>query len=90
MLSQELKDLIRDAGGKFIIAEDGKARYVAMSLAEFQKTVSGKKPIQALTEEELVDRINADIALWRENQAGEDEDESSIEEIENLDDIEYV
>ncbi|MDI6777871.1 MAG: hypothetical protein QMD77_01660 [Patescibacteria group bacterium] len=87
MLSQELKELIRDVGGKFIIAENGKARYVVMSFNEFQKSVSGRKPVQTLTEEELVDKINADIALWRENQASEDE--SAVEEIENLDDIEY-
>lgn len=87
MISKELKDLIRDVGGKFIIAENGKARYIAMSFGEFQKSVSGKTPVQALTEEELVDRINADIALWRESQAKEDE--SAIEEIENLEDIEY-
>lgn len=87
MISKELKDLIRDIGGKFIIAEGGKARYVVMGFGEFQKLVSGKKPVQALTEEELIDKINADIALWRESQAGEDE--AAIEEIENLEDVEY-
>ena len=88
MFSQELKDLIRDVGGKFIIAENGKARYIAMSLKEFQKSIADKESIQALTEEELVDKINNDIALWRESQ--ENGEENLINEIEKLEDIEYI
>ena len=88
MLSEELKNLIRDVGGKFIIAENGKARYIAMSLKEFQKSIADKKSIQTLTEEELVDKINNDIAMWRENQ--ENGEENLISEIEKLEDIEYV
>ncbi len=88
MISKELKDLIRDIGGKFIIAENGKARYVAMGFGEFQKLVSERKPVQALTEEELIDRINADISLWRE---GQSKDENiALDEIDDLEDIEYV
>ena len=88
MLSQELKDLIRDVGGKFIIAEDGKARYIAMSLKEFQKTIAGKESIQTLTEEELIDKINADIEVWRESQNSSSE--ALIGEIEKLEEVEYV
>ena len=88
MLSQELKNLIRDVGGKFIITENGKARYIAMSLKEFQKSIADKESIQALTEEELVDKINNDIAMWRENQ--EEGEENLISEIEKLEDIEYI
>jgi hypothetical protein len=88
MLSQELKDLIRDVGGKFIIAENGKASYVAMSLKEFQKSIASKESLQALTEEELVDKINNDIAMWRESQESGEED--LINDIEKLEDIEYV
>jgi hypothetical protein len=87
MISQELKDLIKEVGGKFIIAENGKARYIVMSLKEFQKSIAGKESIQTLTEEELVEKINDDISLWRESQEKSDE---LLEAIENLDDIEYV
>jgi hypothetical protein len=88
MISQELKDLIKDVGGKFIIAEDGKARYIAMSLKEFQKTIAGKESIQTLTEEELIDKINADIEVWRESQSNPAE--ALIGEIEKLEEVEYV
>jgi len=88
MFSQELKDLIKDVGGKFVISEDGKARYIAMSLKEFQKSTANKNSVQALTEDELVDKINNDIAMWRESQENGGED--LISEIEKLEDIEYI
>lgn len=84
----ELKNFIETTGGKYIVVEDGKPSYVAMSWDEFRRSIADKKSIQTLTEEELVDRINADISLWREGQ-NKDED-IALDEIDDLEDIKYV
>ena len=88
MISDELKEIIDLAGGRYIIVESGKPKYIVMNFDEYKGVILDKKSVQALTEEELIDKINADIALWRESQPGLNEE--AIEEIEDLDDIEYV
>lgn len=89
MLNKEIADLIKNTGGKYIIVENGKPSYVAMSWKEYKNFLdSGKYSIKSLTEEELIDKINNDIAMWRESQ--NDGEEDLIDEIEKLEDIEYV
>ena len=41
-----------------------------MNFDEYRSAILDRKSVQALTEEELIDKINADIALWRESQRG--------------------
>lgn len=89
MSIEEIQNLIDKTGGKYVIIENGKPSYVAMSWKEYSNFLEfGKDSIKTLTEEELVDKINNDIALWRESQ--EDGEENLISEIEKLEDIEYI
>ncbi len=88
MLSQKLKNIIRKTGGKFIIVENGDPEFVVMGWGDYEKSCLPSKEIQSLTEEELIDRINSDIAMWRENK--ENANEELVNEIEKLEDIEYV
>lgn len=89
MSIEEIQNLIDKTGGKYIIVENGKPSYVAMSWKEYGNFLESRKDsIKALTEEELVDKINNDIAMWRENQENGGED--LINEIEKLEDIEYI
>jgi len=92
MISQELKDLIKKTGGKYIVVENGKPQYVLMSWKEYKEATDRNLSIKSLTEEELVDKINDDIALWRENQDEKEkaEKEMFIGDVEKLEDIEYV
>jgi len=75
-------------GGRYIIVENGKPKYIVMNFDEYRSAVLDKKSVQALTEEELIEKINSDISVWREGQAADDE--IALDEIEELEDIEYV
>ena len=77
------------AGGRYIIVEGGEPKYIVMNFDEYRNAILDKKSVQALTEEELIEKINADISLWREKQTAE-EDDIALDEIEELEDIEYI
>lgn len=89
MFSKELQEIMDLAGGRYIIVEGGKPRYIVMNFDEYKSAVLDRKSVQALTEEELIEKINSDIALWREKQTAED-DNVALDEIEELEDIEYI
>jgi hypothetical protein len=89
MFSKEFKDILDLAGGRYIIVEGGRPRYIVMNFDEYRNALLDKKSVETLTEEELIEKINSDIAIWREKQAVED-DEIMLDEIEELEDIEYV
>jgi len=42
--------------------------YVVMSLNEYEKMVIGHSEVRNLTEDELLDKINRDIAIWKSEQ----------------------
>jgi len=89
MISQELKEVMEKAGGKYIVIEKDKPRYIVMSWEEYKKSIENYPGIESLTEEELIDKINSDIAAWRESQADKTK-ELITDEIEKLEDMEYV
>ena len=77
------------AGGRYIIVENGQPKYIVMNFDEYRTAILDKKPVQALTEEELIEKINSDISLWREKQNAEEGD-IALDGIEELEDIEYI
>jgi hypothetical protein len=89
MFPKDLQEIMDLAGGRYIIVEDGRPKYIVMNFDEYRNAIFDKKSVQTLTEEELIEKINSDIALWREKQNAED-DEIALDEIEELEDIEYV
>jgi hypothetical protein len=88
MIPKNLEELIDLAGGRYIIVEDGRPKYIVMNFDEYRAAVLDRKNVQTLSEDELIDKINADISLWRERQNADDDVE--LDEIEELEDIEYV
>jgi hypothetical protein len=78
MLDKKLKDALELLGGKAII-KDGEQLYILMTIKEFKKI--RQEGIGGLTKQELIDRINNDIAAWKSSQ---EEDKLSAL---NLDDI---
>jgi hypothetical protein len=89
MFSKELQEIIDLAGGRYIIVENGQPKYIVMNFDEYRNAVLDRKSVQTLTEEELIEKINSDISLWREKQNAE-EDDIALDEIEELEDIEYI
>jgi len=88
MISKELKNIIDIAGGRYIIVENGKPAYIVMSFREYKEAILGRKELRTLTEKELIDKINSDIALWRESRPSKED--ILADEIDKLEDIEYV
>jgi hypothetical protein len=67
-----------------------------MSLADYEKMVFGKSPVKGLTEDELLDRLNQDIAVWQALQPEVEETGAEntgvkidIEEVEDEDEERY-
>ena len=60
-------DLARKTGDRLIVADSVKSDkiYVVMSLDEYEKLVIGKSEVRNLTEDELLDKINRDVAVWK-------------------------
>lgn len=83
MLDKKLKEAMELLGGRAVIEDQGQY-YVLMSLKEFRKI--RKEGIEGLTKQELIDKINNDIASWKvaqEEEKLEDIDMSELGEIKN-------
>lgn len=76
----KILNLIKKTGDKIILMSDyGDEDILIMPLYEYEKMVTGSENIKNLSEEELLNKINRDVALWKENQPIDfDEKESDI------------
>jgi ribosome-binding protein aMBF1 (putative translation factor) len=64
--------LIQKTGDKMVVTDlAGHPAYVVMTLKDYEKIVLGQSDIKDLTEEELLAKINRDVALWKANQNAE-------------------
>ena len=63
-------DLARRTGDRLIVYDLGQNHdpFVVMSLNEYEKVVIGHSGVRNLTEDELLDKINRDIAIWKSEQ----------------------
>lgn len=87
MLDKKLKEALELLGGRAIL-KDGEGYYVLLSLKEFKKIV--KSGVEGLTKQELIDKINNDIAGWRFAREEEKINEMELSEIANIKDEEIV
>ena len=62
MLDKKLKEMLELLGGKAVLKSDGQY-YILMSAKEFKRMKQEK--VEGLTKQELIDKINNDIALWK-------------------------
>ncbi|HRZ95062.1 MAG TPA: hypothetical protein P5262_00680 [Candidatus Moranbacteria bacterium] len=62
MLDKKLKEALELIGGKAVL-KDQDQYYVLLTLREFRKLQ--KTSVEGLTKQELVDKINNDIASWK-------------------------
>ncbi|MFH1225858.1 MAG: hypothetical protein V1684_01050 [bacterium] len=70
--------LIRQTGDKCIVLNQLGEAYVVMALKDYENLILGRSEVRDLTEEELLDKMNRDIAIWRASQ--EQESEKDLEE----------
>ncbi|MFA6382853.1 MAG: hypothetical protein WCX17_00310 [Parcubacteria group bacterium] len=81
MFDKKLKEALELLGGKAIL-NDEQQYYVVMTLKEFKKMK--QDGVEGLTKQELVDKINNDIAIWKVSQ----EDEEMAIKMEELEESE--
>ncbi len=78
MLDKKLKEAMELLGGRAIV-KDGDQYYVLLSLREFKKI--RQEGLEGLTKQELVDKINNDIASWKFIQEERRSDMLNLDEI---------
>lgn len=67
---QRLIHLINKTGDKLIVFDQQNSDncYVISSLSDYEEVVKEGGDIKGLTEDELIDKINRDIAIWKNGQ----------------------
>jgi len=86
MLDKKLREALELLGGKAVL-EDDNQYYVLMSLREFKKL--RQEGIEGLTKQELIDKINNDIASWKFSQEEDKVNELGLEGIGEIDEVRY-
>lgn len=90
---QKAINLAKKTGDRLIVFDSSRPNdvYVVMSLKDYENLVLGRSEVRNLTEDELLDRINRDIAIWKSEQDFEelDDEENSNwhNEIDNMSNI---
>lgn len=85
MLDKKLKEALDLVGGKAVFSDQDQY-YILMTLKEFRKI--RQEGVSGLTKQELVDKINTDIASWRFAQEEENAEKMDLEEIADIKDEE--
>lgn len=67
------------SGDRCVIMEKGQPAFVLMKIEDYEDLLMAHSGIDGLTEEELLDKINREIALWRANQEDETAEEIMTE-----------
>jgi hypothetical protein len=64
---KRITKLLRKTGDKLIVLDSNEPEdaYAIMSLNEYEKISENKSDLRGLTEDEMIDKINRDIALWK-------------------------
>lgn len=85
-------NLVKKTGDRLVIYDmrDDDNAYAVMNLAEYEKMILERSKIHGLTEDELIDKINRDIAIWKSVQdpTGERQNHKSVktEKIDKIND----
>jgi hypothetical protein len=68
-------NLAKKTGDRLIIFDSVRSEnaFVVMSINEYEKLVINKNEVRNLTENELLDKINRDIAVWKNEQYGKED-----------------
>tara|TARA_B100001964_G_C13805607_1_gene410726 strand:- start:83 stop:445 length:363 start_codon:yes stop_codon:yes gene_type:complete len=81
----EVLALASKTGDKVIVVSAEHKPFVLMSMKEYSSILQGYSTVNELSEEELLNKINRDIAIWKASQNEEDKPEEDKDY--NLDDF---
>ncbi|MBU0636809.1 MAG: hypothetical protein ABH818_02840 [Patescibacteria group bacterium] len=67
---QRVINLVRKTGDKLVVFDSAKTEdtCVVLTLKDYENLILGKSEVKNLTEDELLDKINRDIAIWKSDQ----------------------
>ncbi|PWB38432.1 MAG: hypothetical protein C3F02_03700 [Parcubacteria group bacterium] len=64
----EVLDLAHRTGDKVIVVSEFHDPYMIMSVKEYEALLHRSSPIKDMTEDQLLEKINRDIAVWKASQ----------------------
>lgn len=80
---KKLIELVQHWGERCVIVnERGEPVSVLLSVSDFERLLGNRESIQELSEQELLEKINRDIALWRSAQEEERDFPDDVDDIE--------
>ena len=67
---QKAINLVKKTGDKLIVFDSSRPdnTFVVLAIKDYENLVLGKSEVRGLTEDELLDKINRDIAIWKSEQ----------------------
>ena len=66
---EKIISLVKRMGDRCVVVDtEGNPLYVVLSFSEYEKLISGSENLAALNEDEMLDKINRDVASWRASQ----------------------
>ncbi|MFA6215036.1 MAG: hypothetical protein WC768_00530 [Patescibacteria group bacterium] len=87
---EKIIELAKKTGDNCIVLDHkGEPTYVVVSFASYESMILGKSEVAGLTENELLEKINRDIANWKATQQQDNLDnwdviESAIEDVKRV------
>ena len=78
---QKAINLVKKTGDKLIIFDSSKSDsgYVILSLKDYEALILNRSEVHGLTEDELLDKINRDIAIWKSEQSETKDIQSNLD-----------
>ena len=64
--------LVTKTGDKMIVVSENHDPYVVMSIKDYERLLTNNVAVHDLSEDELLSKINRDIAIWKSVQASND------------------
>ena len=77
---KKILDLLRKTGERFLLADDDDNFFIILSAADYENLLLKHSEIKDFSEEELLNKINKDVAIWKAAQ----EDEKLLADWQNL------
>ena len=83
---QKAINLVKKTGDKLIVFDSAKPdnTFVILALKDYENLVLGKSEVRGLTEDELLDKINRDIAIWKSEQDLEKDTDTELDHLAEL------
>jgi len=68
-------------GSMIVVNEAGEPLYVAVSFEEYDRLLASSRNVKGLTEDQLLEQINRDIAEWKNSQTAAADNWTALDEI---------